>query len=329
MNCGYCQFTNSEHDHRCGRCGRRLVVTAAQVGARASGANALSLAHAPAPAAAQRPARSAPISLDAAATLDSLPVSRLKRTPDRAAQPSLFGAEMQPRIIPFDSLPKGDAPREAAPRDTPSAPAKPLQMPAAPAAVKSPARRAAAAGPANHPANDPQATLDFLPPVRSSGRTLKTNATAAIFCDAAVAAPVHRATAAALDLCMIVIASGAMLALFREFAHPVALSRSSWFLLAAMVGVVALWYGLLFAVAGRLTPGMRWAGLRLINFDGFPLEGRHRALRLTGAWISVLSGGIGLLWALLDEEGLTWHDHMSKSFPTLLESNSIVVRQRA
>jgi hypothetical protein len=64
----------------------------------------------------------------------------------------------------------------------------------------------------------------------------------------------------------------------------------------------------------------------LINFDGFPPDGRARALRLMGGWISILSGGLGLVWALLDEEGLTWHDHMSKTFPTLRESTSIVVR---
>jgi hypothetical protein len=25
---------------------------------------------------------------------------------------------------------------------------------------------------------------------------------------------------------------------------------------------------------------------------------------------------LGMLWALVDEEALTWHDHMSKTFPT-------------
>src|SRR6202041_3046551 len=29
-----------------------------------------------------------------------------------------------------------------------------------------------------------------------------------------------------------------------------------------------------------------------------------------------LSGGLGLVWALVDEENLTWHDHISKTFPT-------------
>ena len=39
------------------------------------------------------------ISLDTAATLDSLPLKHLTNE-----QPSLFGAEFQPKIIPFEAL---------------------------------------------------------------------------------------------------------------------------------------------------------------------------------------------------------------------------------
>ena len=35
-----------------------------------------------------------------------------------------------------------------------------------------------------------------------------------------------------------------------------------------------------------------------------------------GACLSFCAGGVGLLWALADEEKLAWHDHMSKTFPT-------------
>ncbi len=34
------------------------------------------------------------------------------------------------------------------------------------------------------------------------------------------------------------------------------------------------------------------------------------------AFLSLMAGGIGLLWGLVDEETLTWHDHISKTFPT-------------
>jgi uncharacterized RDD family membrane protein YckC len=128
---------------------------------------------------------------------------------------------------------------------------------------------------------------------------------------------------------MVLMGFGIILAIFQFAGKPVGLNRSAFLMLGGMMVLTAMFYSLLFAIAGALTPGMRWTELRLINFDGFPPDARSRAFRLIGGWISILSGGLGLVWALLDEEGLTWHDHMSKTFPTLRESNSIVVRHRS
>jgi uncharacterized RDD family membrane protein YckC len=57
--------------------------------------------------------------------------------------------------------------------------------------------------------------------------------------------------------------------------------------------------------------------LRFINFDGSPIDRRERAIRFAAACLSFFSAGLGVLWSLADEEGLTWHDHMSKTFPTI------------
>jgi len=91
---------------------------------------------------------------------------------------------------------------------------------------------------------------------------------------------------------------------------------------------LAMFYGLLWIWAGRETLGMRWTGLRLIDFDGFPASRRSRILRVLGACLGYCAGGIGLLWALVDEEKLAWHDHMSKTFPAFQESNSSFFRKR-
>ena len=337
MTCGYCQLSNPEEEHRCGRCGRRLTGTAVaappaqarghvRLAVRAMGANALaahpltSRSSSGGAAAARAPekTRAKEISLDAAATLDGLPQPRVKFLPP---QPSLFGAELQSKLIPFESLPRIAAqPSETAPGIATTV-VRPISTPTETKHAARPATRRVA------PAEDPQATLDFLPPLKTTGRTLKTDAEAVIFCDAAVAGPLHRATAAALDLSIITIAFVGVLITFQFLGKPVAIDRITLVMLGGMFGMAALFYGLLFAITGTVTPGMRWAHLRLITFDGFPLDGRNRALRLAGTWISVLSGGIGLLWALLDEENLTWHDHISKSFPALRESQSNVVRQ--
>src|SRR2546425_9293081 len=62
-----------------------------------------------------------------------------------------------------------------------------------------------------------------------------------------------------------------------------------------------------------------WTGLRLINFDGLPIDRRERAVRFAAASFSFASAGFGMLWSLTDEESLTWHDH--KTFPTPLATS--------
>ena len=39
--------------------------------------------------------------------------------------------------------------------------------------------------------------------------------------------------------------------------------------------------------------------------------------RMAGGLLSVISVGLGLLWAVFDEDRLTWHDHVSRTFPTI------------
>jgi uncharacterized RDD family membrane protein YckC len=296
-----------------------------RVAIRALGANALAARMVTAPVAEPRiPAQKAParpISLDAAPTLDELPRRNL--------QPSLFGAELQPKIIPFGTITRVPAPGISAGGGAAAAPALAKPVPSEPDVKTEKPRPTSKPAAKKRETQETQTTLDFLPAAKPAARTLKTNAEAVIYCDAAVAAPIHRATAAALDASMILIAFGVMLGTFLTMAHPAPLSRTALLMTAGLLAISALLYGLVFAIAGTVTPGLRWTHLRLINFDGFAPDWRSRALRLTGCWIGVLSGGLGLMWALVDEENLTWHDHISKTFPTVRESDSVIVRHRA
>jgi hypothetical protein len=53
-----------------------------------------------------------------------------------------------------------------------------------------------------------------------------------------------------------------------------------------------------------------------LNFDGMPPTRNQRIVRVAAGCLSLLAGGLGLLWAAADEETLSWHDHMSKTFLT-------------
>ncbi|MDQ6708606.1 MAG: RDD family protein, partial [Acidobacteriota bacterium] len=173
-----------------------------------------------------------------------------------------------------------------------------------------------------------QSTLDFLPPAPAGPRKLKTSVEAVIYCNDPVAAPMHRLIASALDASMILSALGIFSAIFYFLVGTLVWDSLTIVVFGAAFILIALFYGLIWAMSARETAGMSWTHLRLINFDGFPPDARSRALRMAGGWLSFCSGTIGLWWALVDEENLTWHDHMSKTFPTFRESNSSFVQQR-
>ena len=139
---------------------------------------------------------------------------------------------------------------------------------------------------------------------------------AVIYCDAPVALPVHRLMAAAVDASLIAIALGIFLAIFYLSGGQVEWSSQNAIILAGIVWAVSQFYRLLWCLGDGDTPGMRFAGLRLVNFDGRVPDREQRGVRQAAYLLSLLSVGLGLIWALVDEENLTWHDHISKTFPT-------------
>ena len=64
-------------------------------------------------------------------------------------------------------------------------------------------------------------------------------------------------------------------------------------------------------VRGGQTLAMKAWRMRLVTFDGGPPSWWHAVLRFLCAWVSLLPLGLGFWWALLDRDGLTWHDRFS------------------
>jgi uncharacterized RDD family membrane protein YckC len=138
-----------------------------------------------------------------------------------------------------------------------------------------------------------------------------------IDCDALVAGPEHRLLATAVDAGLILVAVGMFLAVFFVSGGQVALDRQALMFLLGVTALIGLFYRALWCLADGDTPGMRVAGLRLVDFDGKRPDREQRGVRQVASLLSLLSAGLGLVWALVDEEKLTWHDHISKTFPTL------------
>jgi uncharacterized RDD family membrane protein YckC len=78
---------------------------------------------------------------------------------------------------------------------------------------------------------------------------------------------------------------------------------------------LALWaaYEFLFVVYTGSTPGLRATGLRLATFDGSKLNRRRRRWRVLTSLLSALSCGLGYFWCVLDQDGLCWHDRITRT----------------
>jgi uncharacterized RDD family membrane protein YckC len=157
---------------------------------------------------------------------------------------------------------------------------------------------------------------------------LKSTVDAVIRCDAPVATRMHRTVAAAVDLSMILIAYGLLLAVFNLLGGDVVFDRVTAAVFGGAFAATAWFYGVVWALANTESPGKCWTGLRLTNFDGFPPDATQRVLRFAGSCLGFCAGGLGMLWAAVDEECLGWHDHISKTFLTVQEPETSFVRQR-
>jgi uncharacterized RDD family membrane protein YckC len=172
-----------------------------------------------------------------------------------------------------------------------------------------------------------QGKLDLLPAIPLKPRTLPTTVEAVICCEALPPIPQHRALAAAIDWAMVLIGYGLFLAAFWLGGGVFVLTKPNLLIFGGALLLVGFTYGLFFAIAGTETAGMRCTRLQVITFDGFPPDGGQRLLRFSGSCLSLCTL-LGLLWCLADEEGLTWTDHISRTFPTPREWDSQVFRRR-
>ena len=187
-----------------------------------------------------------------------------------------------------------------------------------------------------------QGNLDFRPGVPQGERILATGVPAQVYGDGRVAPPVRRMTAGAMDVSMVLIGFGVFVAAARIAGVYLAARRDQmtaqgfgfgsgkavWIALALSLDPHFAVLRHVWAMAERETAGMNWTQLQLVTFDGSPLDGRNRAIRFVSAWLSYCSGGLGLLWALADEENLAFHDHISKTYPAEKGSSRVLVQQR-
>ncbi len=78
---------------------------------------------------------------------------------------------------------------------------------------------------------------------------------------------------------------------------------------SALISILALLYFPFFWARGGQTPGMRVAGIRVVNDrDGSRIGWGAALLRLVGWWVSAAVFYLGFIWILVDSRRRGWHD---------------------
>lgn len=219
------------------------------------------------------------------------PVEEERTQPARQArQASLFASD-RPKVIPFESAAAGRIARDrmARARRQP----QPAPQPATAARTS-------------------QQSLDFHPRAQRQQ-------TACV--EAPIAGPRVRLKAACADAGLLAAGVAIAALTFYLMGGSFALADGAAVFYGGAVAAMALFYHLFWCVLGRETAGMQLFQLRLVTFDGSSPSWRLRLLRFGATCLSIVAAGMGLVWALVDEEKLTWQDHMSKTFPMVHDPN--------
>jgi len=277
MTCPTCGYKGMEQgDHRCNRCGRRVGPPAPPSLPISTGGAAPALA----PEWKQE-------------VTHKLEEFRQKR----AEQVKLFDEDASETVPPLDRTKK-----VLAFEDFAAGQIEPVVVEPPP-----PPKKRTATVRERHPKTTPvvEARTAEPPPVARDVR-----------CTEPVAPVALRALAGALDAAVLTIASGVFAGTFYLLGGglPTQPRAAGGLVLAA--GVLGAFYLFLYIFYAGETPGMQWTGQRLIDFEGNRPRAGKRLVRSLGALLSSAALGLGYLWALIDEESLTWHDRMSQTFLT-------------
>jgi uncharacterized RDD family membrane protein YckC len=123
-----------------------------------------------------------------------------------------------------------------------------------------------------------------------------------------------RFLAGLMDFAALLAGAGLFSLIFRKSGGSFPLTSVN-LLAAAFIAAffIFLYFGLSLASASS-TPGLIWAGLEVRTFDGRPLRKADCFWRAFGCLVSISALLLGYVWAVVDGDGMTWHDRMSRTF---------------
>jgi uncharacterized RDD family membrane protein YckC len=275
-HCRYCGASNHDEELRCAKCQRRLHLDNPRPGPDRIAV----IETASAPELMTRP-EIAPPARPVLAAVNAEASIAGRRVP---TQPSLFPHRHPQKLVALDD-PRPERTHRAA------------------------ARRKPIPG---------QTSFEFQPldpPARPLTRELDSK-----MAQVPVAPRVLRAMAATFDMALVLAFSGLFLLTIHVMSRYVLgvslFTRATLPYLIAAPILIGIMYKALWCLAGQSTLGIQGAGLRLVSFDGTTPTLTQRLFRFGSGCMSLAACALGLLWALGDQETLTWHDHVSQTFLT-------------
>jgi len=129
-----------------------------------------------------------------------------------------------------------------------------------------------------------------------------------------VAPLAKRGMAALLDALCLLFSYGGFLTLFTSLGGRFSFSKLNVMVYAATLALFYVQYFALFTVFGGATPGMMLCRLQVTNYDGEQPTPRQLLMRSLGYLLSAGTFFLGFLWAHWDEDQLTWHDRLSRTY---------------
>jgi uncharacterized RDD family membrane protein YckC len=129
-----------------------------------------------------------------------------------------------------------------------------------------------------------------------------------------VASMSRRVVAGMTDAFIVLAAGGVFVAIVTKTGVPTPHDKTGFLLALVVPGLFWAIYQYLFLVYAGTTPGMQVARLQLVTFDGDRVRRRTRRGRALAMVLSSLSLGLGVIWALLDEDTLCWHDRITRTY---------------
>jgi uncharacterized RDD family membrane protein YckC len=123
-----------------------------------------------------------------------------------------------------------------------------------------------------------------------------------------------RLMSALVDFSLVTAAVAGFVFLVARYLHPAFSIKTAEIAGVALLAAVAVAYEWFFLTKFGTTPGMRYAGLDLCTFDDRRPSREQIIARFRSMLFSLLPLGLGLAWALFDEDNLSWHDRRSRTY---------------